>query len=112
MRWGSLLMLSFAFAGCASKQAQPQAAMPARERIYEDAVAAALVYDPPAILDQPRVEISRENRRQSAYAGIEEVTVTSYFLYQDDRQLNYGDNRHHDRFERQAITTKSGVTYR
>jgi hypothetical protein len=117
MRWGTLLITCFVLVGCASKQAQPQAAtqpLP-QERVYEDAVAAALVYDPPAVVDQPRVEISRENRRQSAYAGIEEVTVTSYYLWQDDRQLMYGgngSNRHQDRFERQAITTKTGVSYR
>lgn len=115
MRRGPFLILSLtlAVAGCASQPAQPAAVTaPPPEPVYDDAVAAALVYEPPVMVDQPRLEIPRENRAQSAYVGFEELTATYYYLWQDDRQLNYGNSNHHDRFERRAISVKTGVTYR
>jgi len=49
-----------------------------------------------------------------ASAGFEDVT-TFYYLYQDDRQQRWGNGGiygNHDRFERQAITQRVGVSYR
>ena len=115
MRWGSLFLLGLALAGCASKPVAPAAPAPVAqvsESVYDRAAtASALMYDPPVAVNAPRIEVSREGRHQSAFAGYEELTITQYYLYQDDRQLNYGA-RNHDRFERQAITQKASVTYR
>jgi hypothetical protein len=121
MRWGAYILLSaLTTVGCASKPAHPAAtAAPELARIYDDAVAAALVYDPPVVANSPRIEISREGRAPAAFAGFEEITTTFYYLRVDDRQLNYGgggasggQHINNDRFERQAITERVGVSYR
>jgi hypothetical protein len=111
MRWGASILLAITTAGCASKQTQPTSAA-AAPHIYDDAVAAALVYDPPVVADSPRLEISREGRAPTAYAGFEDITTTFYYLRVDDRQQSYGSGWHNDRFERQAITERVGVSYR
>jgi hypothetical protein len=121
MRWGAFILLgALTTVGCASKPAHPAATTTAEPaRIYDDAVAAALVYDPPVIANSPRIEISREGRAPAAFAGFEELTTTFYYLRVDDRQLNYGgggasggQHINNDRFERQAITERVGVSYR
>src|SRR5215212_8524533 len=120
MRWGLPIVLSLAAVGCASKPApQPVAAVAqASDSVYERAtVAGALLYDPPVVANAPPVDLSREGRGVSAYAGYEELTTTYYYLYQDDRQLHYGGSgnsswRNLDRFERRAITQRVGVSYR
>jgi hypothetical protein len=112
MRWGSLLLSGIFTVGCASKQTQPLAvAPPPAAPIYDDAVAAALVYEPPMVANAPAIEITREGRAQAAYAGFDDVITTFYFLQVDDRQQSYNGYRR-DRFERQAITTRVGVSYR
>jgi hypothetical protein len=114
MRWGvyiSLIVLGIAQVGCASK---PVAAAPPpvaqRASVYDGAVAASLVFSPPVTSVGEPQDFSREGRAPSAYAGFEDVT-TFYYLYQDDRQQQWGGSSH-DRFERQAITQRVGVTYR
>jgi hypothetical protein len=111
MRWGTFILLSIIGIGCASKQAQPPVATAPPAPIYDQAVAAALVFDPPVLADSPQIDFSREGRAQSAYAGFEELTTTFYYLQVDDRQQSFGGSRH-DRFERQAITQRVGVSYR
>src|SRR4051794_20671548 len=122
MRWGAFILLGLmTVGGCASKP-QPvvminSTATPEPAHIYDDAVAAALVYDPPVTANSPRIEISREGRAPAAFAGYEELTTTFYYLRVDDRQLNYGGSNgsgghNNDRFERQAITERVGVSYR
>ena len=110
MRWGLVISLGM-MVGCASKPAPPVAAT-APSPIYDDAVAAALVYDTPVIVNSPRLEVSREGRGPSAYAGFEDITTTFYYLRIDDRQLNTNGGVNNDRFERQAITERVGVSYR
>ena len=110
MRWGAYVLLGLMGIGCASKQTQPVATAPPAP-IYDQAVAAALVFDPPVVLNSPRIDVSREGRAQTAYAGYEELTTTFYYLRIDDHQQNFGGLRN-DRFERQAITQRVGVSYR
>lgn len=122
MRWGYFILLAVGFTGCASKPpAVPASVAQGSESVYDRAsVAGALLYDPPLVASAPRIEISRAGRAPEAYAGYEELITTYYHLYQDDRQLNYGGGfggglsagRNHDRFERQAITERVGVSYR
>ena len=114
MRWGvyiSLILLTLCQVGCASKPVVPRAdAVAQRTSGYDGAVAASLVFTPPVVaLGEPQ-DFSREGRAPSAYAGFEDVT-TFYYLYQDDRQQRWGGSSY-DRFERQAITQRVGVTYR
>jgi hypothetical protein len=110
MRWGAFILLAV-ISGCASKPAPPVAAAPAAP-LYDDAIAAALVYDPPVVANSPRIDISREGRAPSAYAGFEEMTTTFYYLRIDDHQQTFGGSHNNDRFERQAITQRVGVSYR
>ena len=122
MRWGafiSLIGLSLASAGCASK---PQAGAPvppvAQEAsVYEGAVAASLVYTPPAVNYAEPPDLSREDRAPSAYYGFEDIT-TYYYLYQNDTQFQWGGGWgcrrgfNGDQFERRAITERVGVVRR
>jgi hypothetical protein len=121
MRWGFSNLIALALVGCAAKPVPaPAPVAQASESVYDRAtVASALLYDPPLVASGPRIEISRAGRAPEAYAGYEELTTTYYYLYQDDRQLGYGGGfggggswRNHDRFERQAITQRVGVSYR
>jgi hypothetical protein len=119
MRNVGLLLFSLTIAGCA---AHPVAVIaPKPEPVYDDAVAAALVYDPPAIQYGPLINTDRNGRATSAFAGFDEPITTFYYLYVDDRQGGYGIDGLHggngwghslDRYERQAITQRSGVSYR
>jgi hypothetical protein len=104
-------LLGFMGIGCASKQAQPPVAIAPPAPIYDQAVAAALIFDPPVLANSPQINFSREGRAQTAYAGYEELTTTFYYLLVDDRQQSFGGSKH-DRFERQAITQRVGVSYR
>jgi len=121
MRWGYLSLLALGLVGCAAKPAPaPAPVAQGSESVYDRAtVAGALLYDPPVVASGPRIEVSRAGRAPEAYAGYEELTTTYYYLYQDDHQLNVGggfgggaSGRNHDRFERQAITQRVGVSYR
>jgi len=112
MRWGAFILIAAVTStGCASKQAQPVASAPVAP-IYDDAVAAALVYDPPVVAESPRIDVSRDGRSQTAYFGFEELTTTFYYLRIDDHQQAFGSGLNCDRFDRQAITTRVGVSYR
>jgi hypothetical protein len=118
MRWVTLGLMICTLAGCASQPA-PAIATTAAQPIYDDAIAAALVYDPPVIANSPHTDFSREGRAQAAYGGFEELITTYYYLRVDDRQLQYGGGGglghrggNFDRFERQAITERVGVSYR
>lgn len=132
MRWKRYLLAAVMvggawLSGCssapqtASRQAPPpvaqldrsadgQAPAPGAEADGQ-AIAAALVFPPALAADTPALDLSRDARGPSAFLGFQDLTVTHFFLWMDDRQLNYGPDNH-DRFERQAITQKSGVTYR
>jgi hypothetical protein len=114
MRWGVPILLSCVFVlGCATKSAQRPEPAPALGQLADDggAITASLVFDPPLVASEPKIDISRAGRAPEAFAGFEEIITTYYYLRVDDRQLNY-NGRAHDRFEREAITTRVGVTYR
>jgi hypothetical protein len=116
MRWGvyiSLVVLGIAQVGCASKPAASLPPPPVAQRasVYDGAVAASLVFSPPVTTVGEQQDFSREGRAATAYAGFDETITTYYYLFQDDRQQKWGGvNR--DRFERQAITQRVGVSYR
>ena len=104
--------------GCASQpqpSTQPSVADqgPPASAIAQDssdeAVAAALVFDPALIIGEPPVMLAREDRQPGAFVGYQEQTVTSFYIRIDDRQTG---NRHNDRYERRAIIEQVGATYR
>jgi hypothetical protein len=111
MRLG-VVILGILVGGCASKPSQVVVTPPAAP-IYDDAVAAALVYSPPVTADGPRLDLSREGRDQAAFAGFEDVIQTFYYLRMDDYQASYGRHSfNNDQFQREAITERVGVSYR
>ena len=110
MRWGTwILVAAFGLAGCAKRQVDRAPAERAPQ--LDDAVTASLVFEPPVVASEPPLEISRLGRGPAAYAGFEEIISTYYYLWVDDRQLDY-NGRSHDRFERRAVTARVGVTHR
>jgi hypothetical protein len=119
MRRSVAVLLGLWIGGCAAKP-PPVAAPVAEAPHYDDAVAAALVYDPPVVAAAPPAEFSRTGRGPSAFVGFDEVITTYYYLFIDDRQGGYGYNgtgtsgrgRSFDRYDRQAITQRVGVSYR
>src|SRR3954452_18960926 len=113
MRLGVYVLAGLFVGGCAARPAAPTAAD--STHVYDDAVAAALVYDPPVVVNAPPIDLSREGRGAAAVAGVDDVITTYYYLSVDDRQGGYGKNGHGrslDRFERQAVTERVGVSYR
>ena len=117
MRWGAsawLVVCGIVQVGCASASSRTASApLPVAQQAsaYDGAIAASLVYTPPIAAYGEQGDFSREGRAPAAYAGFDDVITTHYYLFQDDRQQKWGGlNR--DRFERQAITTRVGVSYR
>ena len=81
---------------------------------FEDAArpaSAALVFTPPVALDEPPMELSRDVRQPSAFVGYPEMIAEHFYLRWDDRQSNDGF-RERDRYERRAVSEKTGVLYR
>ena len=113
MRWGVSILVAFFAAGCTTSRGQQVPAQPIAQSAstYDDAVAASLVFEPPIVASQPRIDFSRDGRAAEAFAGFEEIISTYYYLRVDDRQLDYNGHSH-DRFERRAITTRVGVIHR
>src|SRR5204863_4846649 len=105
----SLIMFAAGIAmvvGCAAK---PQAATREKRPLdvqYEDASVAALVFDPPVSMNEPTVELDREPRQASAFVGYEELSTTFFYVRNDDRWRTDGL----DRFERRAISERTGVS--
>jgi len=115
---GTFLLSLVTLVGCASRPAPSPMAVAQIDD--EGAVAASLVIDPPFVAAEPPLDLPRDERHATAYAGFEEFSVTHYWLYQDDHQRDrapswgvrgFGGLRQ-DRFDRQAITQKVGVYYR
>ena len=117
MRWGMLTIIGFILTGCAAQPPQPPVAQvppTIASTVYDGAVAASLIYNPPVSADIPRLQVDREGRQMSAYAGFEDQITTFYYLRVDDYQRSDGHHHHgnSDRFEREAITERVGVSYR
>jgi hypothetical protein len=133
----SAVVAVLAVAGCQGKPPQlkpqrelsPAAAVantttaPAHE--YEAVVASALVFDPPVIMEQPPLELSRADREPRASVGYEGPTIETYYVRVDDSQVNFGLNGrggsssgrfgwsgNADVYERRAVSERIGVRYR
>lgn len=87
-------------------------------------VASALVFDPPVTLGEPPLYLSRAGREPAAFFGYEEGYLEYYRLTVDDRQVGYGGGigyggyhggawgGWYDRYERRAISEKTGFIRR
>jgi hypothetical protein len=113
-RGTGVIFLGLLGVGCAAQPSKP--ARTAQEpqpllAVYRQAPSAALVFDPPVISDQPPVNVSRDDRTPAAFVGYESTIATFYYVRTDDRQFD-GFGLNQDRFERRAISTKVGISYR
>ena len=108
MRWGIGIIIAILLGGCAAQKHPAQTPPQAPARTYQPAASGSLVFDPPVTLGEPPVELSRDGRAPDAFVGYESQTATYTYLRLDDRQTNDSSSR----YERRAISTKVGVTYR
>jgi len=69
---------------------------------------AALVFDAPITLYSPYIDISRDDRGQAALIGYEEGNTSTYDIVTDNRQSTDWS----DRFVRESVTERIGVTHR
>jgi hypothetical protein len=109
-RTGVILGIALLFGGgCATK---PSGETQVRVDAEPDAVvASALLFDPPVILDEPPLDLSRESRERSAFVGYEDQTVTFSYIHIDDRQVSQGGHGR-DRYERRSLIDRFGTSYR
>jgi hypothetical protein len=108
------LLLSFAMLGMVGCQSREQVPPAPTQAAYEPAFqpgAAALVYTPPAAVDERELGLSREGRGLYALGGVEQTIIDTTYIYQDDRQRfdRFGD---WSRFERRAVSTSVTVRRR
>jgi hypothetical protein len=96
--------------GCANSSYAPSAQVTeqVQEPDYDDAVAAALAFDPPVAANEAPLELSRAARGPVAVLGYQESISEYFYLRNDDRQTNDFS----DRFEHRAVSEKVGVLYR
>lgn len=94
--------------GCAHHGAKPATTQATLKAAYEPSAAGALVFDAPVTQGQPPLQLSREGRATDAFMGYESTTATYFYVRSDDR---FTDD-HSNRFERRAISTRVGVSYR
>jgi hypothetical protein len=72
-------------------------------------VATALVFDLPAEKFGPPLDLRRGNRQPMALLGYDEGVSEFYSVWTDDRQR---ENVQYDRYERRAVSVRSGARYR
>jgi hypothetical protein len=72
------------------------------------AASAALAFDPPLTLSEPRLDLSRSTRGNAAFAGFEDTTTTYFYVRTDDRQTTDST----DRFTRDGYSAKVGALRR
>ena len=103
MRICCIIIASVLLTGCAAQQAAVSADQQQQldQRTYTPGPAAALAFDPPVLAGTPRMDLSRDDREQGAFAGYQDSTTTYYDLQLDDKQT--GDPSD-DRFTREATS--------
>lgn len=128
MRWGTciitavvLSMVLLLASGCATNHKKKTNAPldgPKQESTtrpaalhYQPSAAGSLVFDPPVTLGAPALDLSREYRNPDAFVAYDAGFITYTYVRTEDRQMGDGSNRY-DRYDRRAISTKVGVSYR
>ena len=80
-----------------------------QSHVYAPAPAGALAFDPPVLEGQERMDLSREDRRPSAFVSYDDTITTFSYTRTDDQQVILNDN---DRYDRRALSEKYGTSYR
>ena len=114
MRVGATGIIIVAMAlvgGCQKKQPPSATAMrqQADLRYQDSGHGAALAIDPPATLDNPKLNLARAGRERSIFMGFESSTMTVSWVRMDDRQT---DDPQNDRLERRAVSEQVKTSYR
>jgi hypothetical protein len=141
MKFGFLAFALFGLAGCASQHASAPAVpttapvavaapstAPAVNAVaaadYEESSAVSLAFDPPALTDEPPLQLTRDERRPGAFVGFDGPITTSFWIHTDDWQdssANNGGNNGWgtgggggtgDRYQRDAQFDQIGVRTR
>jgi hypothetical protein len=86
-----------------SEESEPAPA--AKQRV----VATALVFDLPEATFGPPLDLRRGGRQPVALLGYDEGVSEFYSVWTDDRQR---ENVNFDRYERRAVSVRSGARYR
>ena len=76
---------------------------------YEPAASLALAFDLPEARFGPPLNLARGGRQSTAVLGFDEGFAEFYAVRTDDRQR---ENARFDRYERRAVSVRSGVRYR
>jgi len=103
MRTTWVILGAALLAGCATQQPAP---VPLTTT--PDKASAALAFDPPMTLSEPRLDLSRDTRGNGAFAGFEDTTTTYFYVRTDDRQTTDST----ERFEREGYSAKVGSVRR
>jgi hypothetical protein len=110
MRRGAFIFATtLLLGGCANHPA------PTTQIVVEPAVtavaASALVFDPPITAESGSLDLTRDDREPSSFAGYEQSSTTLSYIRIDDRQ-GAGSFWRGDGYERQAIVVQSSIRYR
>jgi hypothetical protein len=117
MRFGLLILVVLgSAAGCSchhhnrddSRQQLPIEPATSAAAPEDFAVAAALVFDPPVIANNPHLDLGRSARNPAAFVAYDQTITTFYYLRNNDRQII--DVAPFS--ERRALTESFGVSYR
>jgi hypothetical protein len=115
--WKAAVILAAGFftIGCACNAPEQQAKVETEATpvlaVYRQAPSSALAFDPPVAMDEPRLNLDRDIRNPEAFVAYESGTATFYYVRTDDRDFTFSGNDF-GHFERRAITTRVGVSYR
>jgi hypothetical protein len=114
MRIALLAISALALGGCASHPSTVSSRQQLH-RNYAPAPAAALCFDPPALAGKPRLDLSRDERRNSAFIGFTDTTTTVYSVNVDDWYADTNasqSNPVRDQFARHSVSETLAVTHR
>ncbi len=105
-----VLLIVGLLGGCAASRIEGVASP---EVVYDDAQAAALVFDTPVGHLLPPQLLQRDGRGEAAYWGLQGPTTTYHYIRTDDRWGNY-DYRGNfgDHYRRRAVMMQLGVSVR
>jgi len=122
MRWLGLIIVILGLGGCASQPMQPANVSPLQQpHAYAPSNGPALAFDPPVLVGVDRIDLSRDDRQASAFAGFQDTQTTYYFLRSDDWYSDFSGGfggrgsrggSGPDNYQRRAVSETYGVSYR
>ncbi|HZZ41393.1 MAG TPA: hypothetical protein VFE58_00515 [Tepidisphaeraceae bacterium] len=102
----TILLLS-TLIGCASQHPASTAQTPALTPTYAYP-ASALVFDPPIAYNVPALDLSRNDRGPSAFAGFQQSTTSLTYTFTDDHQ----STDFHNSYDRYSYISQIGTSVR